>query len=316
MAKNYKYIVAANGTYHLFNNEKQASYCGRVRPGQEAVKLTSVLPKGKALEGLKTCARDVQLATNLDYSVTNVVRDVPGVGKVATVTSKPVQKATSAPEAVKTTATKGRGRKTTQTASQTVPLVDSDTVVTLTVPDSATPDDEAIYAPVIDFLLYNGISAVVQRDKAGSHLIFDASGYAYAVWAPEWNANGPAEGWVIQYNDDPASKDPGYAEPMLATESDVIEWLAEDLGLEIPKPKPVKRTAKKTSTTKADDDKAAKAKASHDTAKRLVSSHLVTIMSNAQAAREYADQYGVFAETLTDQLGELFDMADKLRKTI
>jgi hypothetical protein len=317
MARKYAYIIAANGTFHLFNNDKHASYCGRVKPGQEDVRLTNALPKGKAAEGLKTCARDTQLSGGVLYgvSVTNTVKDVPGVGKVAVVVTTPaalqkhIDKAagtpSKAPEATTPAPAKRAGRKAAVVASD-----GADDANTITV--KVQPEDASPYDRIAELLNFNKIGTRVNVGPDGDRLMFDAAGFAYDVWAPEWNASGPAEGWVVTYNDDPASNDPGYAEPMLATDDDVMAWLIEDLSLAKPKRTQKARKVAVNAVETATDAKAQ----GQDTAKRLVSSHLVTIMSNATAAIEYAEQYGGIDADVIKALRDMATAADLMRKDI
>lgn len=283
MARYNKYIIAPNGKPHMFNRETGKSYCGRVTQGADGTRMTNKLPEGSEL-----CGRDVQLAGGVD-TVSNVVRDVPGVGKVAVVTTKPADK----PVATKKAATGTRASNSRKSGA----------VVTL-----EAPDQEAVYEPLSDFLSYNEIGSRIERDMTGSRLSFDAAGFAYDVWAPTWNANGPDEGWVIQFNDDPSSNDPGYAEPMLSTMADVIGWLAEDLSLPMPDDGVLK------SLESDDVPEAPKRRGRKPSAKTVLRKAIADVQADAMATMSAADHARLRAREGGIDAADVFSVITTIKK--
>jgi hypothetical protein len=239
MAKNTKYLVAANGTFHLRNLDTGNSWCGRVRPGMEDVKGTNRESSASAT----SCGRCVQL--NQRASGLTIVE------KPAAVT-KTVQAPTGTKKVRRAPVRALQG-----TGSATVKSV-------LALKDV----DASVYDDLETWLAKNDIGSRVNRDLANVRLTFDAAGYTYDVIASQWNANGPGEGWVIQYNEDPSSSDPEFVDDKLRTVMDVASWLKKDLGLKVPFVK--SRTVKPTEPV------------SNPTAD--VSSDLMNIMSSADHA--------------------------------
>lgn len=275
MAKHTKYLIAANGTFHLRNPKTGNSWCGRVRPGDEGVKATNREPEPPRD---KVCGRSAQLAAGAERSaaVTDASTPATGTPKVRKTRQKAVQPVSG-------------GR-----------------------PGNALTEDGAVYDAIVDLLDHNDIKAVTNYDLAGVSLIFDNGDWRYQIWAPEWNANGPDEGWVVTYSVD--GGDDGYAEPM-STVTDVMAWLVDDMELQ---PLPERKQKASALHSGKSDTKPVSTVVIPDSSSTklgLVSSHLVSVQSNAAAARELAVDSDMPADFLK-ALRALEDAAKNLRKKL
>lgn len=273
MPKTTKYLVAANGTYHLRNVDTGNSYCGRVKPDMEDVKATSREPR----DFPQNCGRCAQLAAKVQ-----VADSLPKAQKAAT-------PATGTPKARKT------AQKPVQAVGQSFAK------------EAGVPDPADVYGPLVDWLAANGTGSRVQTNAAGSHLVFDAVGYTYMVWAPAWNANGAADGWVIGYTADPAAGDDTYVEDDMRTDTAVAKWLTNDLGF-IKAFKPVRKTAAKP----VGASKRAPRDLLLNDLMRIMhhADHAYVVVREAGLAKEIVDAYKAMKKAASD-LHKVVDTATK-----
>lgn len=301
MPTNYaKYIIAPNGTTHLRNNDsanRRKSWCGRVTLGTADAKGSNKTPAN-------VCGRCTQLHDGAANKVS-----VPA-------------KASNAPKAP------GRPRKAVKASAgivDTVTVPASDTVPWRT-KDGVAPESAGslkggvaqhkLYANIDRFLLDNDVPLYYTTDLLGTYVSFEVGEWAYRIWAPEFNPNGKDSGWVIVYRPtdaDPMDSDADVyvpdAEPYL-TDADVIDWIVADTGFT--KRARVTRRAAKAAKPAAKVDPATGV---DNSALALVTSHLVTIVSNADSAGKLAKK-GKLSPNVVKALADLKSAADELRKVI
>lgn len=166
------------------------------------------------------------------------LRDV--VKRIAKLTAPARQTAVKAVKATGAQSGKGTAKKAAVKAVQTG---DAGTVTVRTNGRKPSPtkvrklvSDADEYQTVIDDLAQLGIKAALNDGPDGLSANFDRAGYHYRIWSPTFNSSGEDEGWVITYNDDPSSNDDTYVDQPLKSNVDVVVWIAEDLGIELPKP--------------------------------------------------------------------------------
>lgn len=254
-----KYLVAPNGTVHL-----RRPHLNRETPkswcGRVSLTTEGVTQTSKAPAEL--CGRCVQLSEGAANKAAETPVKASAAVKATTGTRKPRKTATAAVKA-------------------------------------AEPYDEKLYTDIDAFLTANGVESTYNSDRTGLTLLFDNDGWAYTVRAPKYNANGPDDGWIIQYVEtaETGSSEGFTVEDTLPTADSVIAWIVEDTGFKRPR---------KARATKDAPDTSSEA---------LVASHLVSIVSNADAAVKLAAKAKMPADTI-QAIRDLKSASDELRKLI
>lgn len=167
-------------------------------------------------------------------------------------------------------------------------------------------DDHALYAYIDAFLTVNDSAPTYNDGPDGLTISFEFDAWYYTVRAPKFNSNGPDDGWIVAYApiDDEGAEETRVDEDF-KTDAEVIDWIKNDTGFKKNAKRPtVRRGATIDPATGVDT-----------TALGLVTSHLVTIASNAAAAAAVAKK-GKLSPNVVQALADMKSAAEELRKVI